>query len=298
MAMKSSESQQRRNFPTAEVDLGDVDRLIVDALQEDLVYGPDITSQATVPAGQRSTARIVSRQVGTIAGAFTVERVLRQVATGEFTVEGLGAEGTRVGPGDVVAHLEADTIDLLTAERTLLNLLTHLSGVATATAAWVDAVAGTGVKIRDSRKTLPGMRVLQKYAVRVGGGENHRLGLGDRALIKDNHVIAAGGVVEAFRSVRRAFPGKWCEVEVDTLEQFDALLPEQPDEIMLDNFEPWAVQVAVQRRDRIAPGVLLEASGGLSLDRAAEYARCGVDYLAVGALTHSAPVLDLGLDFD
>ncbi len=298
MAMKSCESQQRRNFPTAEIDPEDVDRLIADALREDLRYGPDITTQATVPAGQRSTARIVSRRAGTIAGAFTVEQVLRQVATGEFTVGELVAEGTRVGPGDVVAHIEADTIDLLTAERTLLNLLTHLSGVATATAAWVEAVAGTGVKIRDSRKTLPGLRVLQKYAVRVGGGENHRLGLGDRALIKDNHVIAAGGVVEAFRSVRRAFPDKWCEVEVDTLEQFDALLPEQPDEIMLDNFEPWAVQVAVQRRDRIAPGVLLEASGGLGLDRATEYARCGVDYLAVGALTHSAPVLDLGLDFE
>ncbi len=296
--MSSPGSPAHRSFPTAEVDREDVNRLVAAALHEDLTHGPDVTTQATVPAGHRSTARIVARRPGTIAGLFIVERVLAQVATGGFSVEEVAPDGTRVAAGGVVARIEAGTRDLLTAERTLLNLVTHLSGVATATAAWVDAVEGTGVQIRDSRKTLPGLRMLQKYAVRVGGGVNHRLGLGDRALIKDNHVIAAGGVVAAFRSVRAAFPDKWCEVEVDTFEQLEALLPEKPDEILLDNFELWAVQTAVQRRDAVAPDVLLEASGGLTLDVAADYARCGVDFLAVGSLTHSAPALDLGLDFD
>lgn len=286
------------HFPTADVDPEDVDRLIAQALDEDLTYGPDITSRATVPAEHRSSARIVSRRPGTIAGLFVVDRVLRQVATSDFRVEEVAPDGTRVGPGDVVAHIEAGTRDLLTAERTLLNLLTHLSGVASATAQWVDAVEGTGARIRDSRKTLPGLRLLQKYAVTVGGGVNHRLGLGDRALIKDNHVIAAGGVLAAFRAVREQFPDKWCEIEVDTLEQLDQLLPEKPDEILLDNFEPWMVQVAVQRRDAVSPDTLLEASGGLTLDVAADFARTGVDFLAVGSLTHSAPALDLGLDFD
>lgn len=286
------------HFPPADVDPEDVDRLIAQALDEDLTYGPDITSRATVPAEHRSSARIVSRRPGTIAGLFVVDRVLRQVATSDFRVEEVAPDGTRVGPGDVVARIEAGTRDLLTAERTLLNLLTHLSGIASATAQWVDAVEGTGARIRDSRKTLPGLRLLQKYAVTVGGGVNHRLGLGDRALIKDNHVIAAGGVLTAFRAVREQFPDKWCEVEVDTLEQLDQLLPEKPDEILLDNFEPWMVQVAVQRRDAVSPDTLLEASGGLTLDVAADYARTGVDFLAVGSLTHSAPALDLGLDFD
>ena len=284
-------------FPTVEIDPEAVDRLIATALDEDLTYGPDITSRATVPSGHRSEARIVSRQSGTIAGLFVVDRVLRQVATSEFRVEEVTPDGTRVGPGDVVARIEAGTRDLLTAERTLLNLLTHLSGIASATARWVDAVEGTGAQIRDSRKTLPGLRLLQKYAVTTGGGVNHRLGLGDRALIKDNHVVAAGGVLPAFLAVREQFPDKWCEIEVDTLEQLDELLPEQPDEILLDNFEPWMVQMAVQRRDAVSPGTLLEASGGLTLDVAADYARTGVDYLAVGSLTHSAPALDLGLDF-
>ncbi|MDO5668872.1 MAG: carboxylating nicotinate-nucleotide diphosphorylase [Corynebacterium sp.] len=286
------------DFPTVDLDPEDVDRLIAQALDEDLTYGPDITSRATVPAGHRSSARIVPRQPGTIAGLFVVDRVLRQVATMDFRVEELVSDGDRVHPGDTVARIEAGTRDLLTAERTLLNLLTHLSGIASATAQWVDAVDGTAARIRDSRKTLPGLRQLQKYAVTVGGGLNHRLGLGDRALIKDNHVIAAGGVLNAFRAVREHFPDKWCEIEVDTLEQLDLLLPEHPDEILLDNFEPWMVQVAVQRRDKISPDTLLEASGGLTLDGAADYARTGVDYLAVGSLTHSAPALDLGLDFD
>ena len=202
-----------------------------------------------------------------------------------------------MAPGDVVLEVEALTRPILTAERTMLNLLCHLSGIATATAAWVDAVAGTRCVVRDSRKTLPGLRLLQKYAVRAGGGENHRLGLGDAALIKDNHVVAAGSVVAALRAVRDAAPDLPCEVEVDTLEQLDEVLAEGADLVLLDNFPLWQTQMAVQRRDRIAPATRLESSGGLSLEQAADYAATGVDYLAVGALTHSVTVLDLGLDF-
>jgi nicotinate-nucleotide pyrophosphorylase (carboxylating) len=181
----------------------------------------------------------------------------------------------------------------------MLNLVCHLSGIATTTAAWVAAVEGTNAKIRDTRKTLPGLRVLQKYAVRVGGGVNHRMGLGDATLIKDNHVAAAGGVLEALRAVRAAAPDLPCEVEVDSLEQLDAVLGENLGErplILLDNFPVWQTQIAVQRRDSRSPDTQLESSGGLWLDTAAEYAGTGVDFLAVGALTHSVRVLDVGLD--
>src|SRR5581483_3850266 len=184
----------------------------------------------------------------------------------------------------------------LTAERTMLNLICHLSGIASTTAHWVAAAHGTKAKVRDTRKTLPGLRVLQKYSVRVGGGVNHRLGLGDAALIKDNHVVAAGSVVDALRAVRDAAPDLPCEVEVDSLEQLDEVLAEKPELVLLDNFPVWQTQIAVQRRDARAPTVLLESSGGLSLETAATYAGTGVDYLAVGALTHSVRVLDIGLD--
>jgi nicotinate-nucleotide pyrophosphorylase (carboxylating) len=178
----------------------------------------------------------------------------------------------------------------------MLNLVSHLCGIATATAAWVDAVDGTSARIRDTRKTLPGLRALQKYAVRVGGGVNHRMGLGDAALIKDNHVAAAGSVIAALRAVRSLAPDLPCEVEVDTLEQLDEVLGEDVELILLDNFPVWETQIAVQRRDARAPGILLESSGGLSLASAAQYAGTGVNYLAVGALTHSVRVLDVGLD--
>ena len=205
-------------------------------------------------------------------------------------------DGTRLQAGQALLRLEARTGGLLTAERTLLNLVCHLSGIATATAAWVDATEGTNARIRDTRKTLPGLRALQKYAVRVGGGVNHRMGLGDAALIKDNHVAAAGSVVAALRAVRAAAPDLPCEVEVDTLEQLDEVLGEDVQLVLLDNFPVWQTQIAVQRRDATAPGVQLESSGGLSLETAAQYAGTGVDYLAVGALTHSVRVLDIGLD--
>jgi nicotinate-nucleotide pyrophosphorylase (carboxylating) len=175
-----------------------------------------------------------------------------------------------------------------------LNLLCHLSGVATLTSRWVEAVAGTGAAIRDTRKTSPGLRALEKYAVRCGGGVNHRMGLWDAALVKDNHVAAAGGVAAAFRAVRERFPGLPIEVECDTLTQVDEVLEAGADLILLDNMPPATMREAVAKaRPR---GVRLEASGGLSLDNAREVAETGVDFLAVGALTHSAPVLDLGLD--
>jgi nicotinate-nucleotide pyrophosphorylase (carboxylating) len=266
-------------------------------LEEDLRYGPDVTTAATVPFGAVATASMVSREPGVIAGLDVALLVLDEVlGVDGYQVLRRVVDGTRLQPGQPLLTVQAPTRGLLTAERTMLNLVCHLSGIATVTAAWVDAVAGTKARIRDTRKTLPGLRALQKYAVRVGGGVNHRLGLGDAALIKDNHVAAAGSVLEALRAVRDAAPDLPCEVEVDSLEQLDEVLAEKPELVLLDNFPVWQTQIAVQRRDARAPTVLLESSGGLSLETAATYAATGVDYLAVGALTHSVRALDIGLD--
>jgi len=279
------------------LDREEIRTLIRTALDEDLRYGPDITTAATVPEQAVVKAAMASRQPGTVAGIDVGLLVLDEViGAGNYEVTDRVPDGTRVAPGDAVLSVLAPTRGLLTAERTMLNLVTHLSGIATATAAWVDAVSGTECRIRDSRKTLPGLRSLQKYAVRAGGGVNHRMGLGDAALIKDNHVVAAGSVVAALQSVRALAPDITCEVEVDTLEQLDAVLEHDVELVLLDNFPLWATQAAVQRRNSRAPRTKLESSGGLSLDLAAEYAATGVDYLAVGALTHSVRVLDLGLD--
>ena len=267
------------------------------ALDEDLRYGPDVTTAATVPDDATTEAAVVAREAGVAAGVDVALMVLDEVLGPDgYRVLDRVADGTRLQPGQALLRVEAPARGLLTAERTLLNLVCHLSGIATATAAWVDAVKGTKARIRDTRKTLPGLRALQKYAVRVGGGVNHRMGLGDAALIKDNHVAAAGSVVAALRAVRAAAPGLPCEVEVDTLEQLDEVLSEDVPLILLDNFPVWQTQIAVQRRDARAPAALLESSGGLCLDTAAQYAGTGVDYLAVGALTHSVRVLDIGLD--
>ncbi|MCV7179867.1 carboxylating nicotinate-nucleotide diphosphorylase [Mycolicibacterium sphagni] len=266
-------------------------------LDEDLRYGPDVTTLATVPAGATTVASLVSREPGVAAGIDVALLVLDEILGEDgYRVVDRVDDGTRLEAGTALLRIEGSTRGLLTAERTLLNLVCHLSGIATATAAWVDAVEGTKAKIRDTRKTLPGLRALQKYAVRVGGGVNHRMGLGDAALIKDNHVAAAGSVVAALRAVRATAPDLPCEVEVDTLEQLDEVLAEDVQLILLDNFPVWQTQIAVQRRDANAPGALLESSGGLSLESAAEYAGTGVDYLSVGALTHSVKVFDVGLD--
>ena len=267
-------------------------------LDEDLRYGPDVTTNATVSESDSTTAALVTREPGVAAGVDFGLQVLDQVLGPDgYRVLDRVEDGARLEAGQSLLRLDARTRGLLTAERTMLNLVCHLSGIATATRAWVDAVEGTNAKIRDTRKTLPGLRALQKYAVRVGGGVNHRMGLGDGALIKDNHVAAAGSVVAALRAVRAAAPAIPCEVEVDTLEQLDEVIAEDVELILLDNFPVWQTQIAVQRRDARAPRTRLESSGGLSLSTAAEYAGTGVDYLAVGALTHSVRVLDIGLDF-
>jgi nicotinate-nucleotide pyrophosphorylase (carboxylating) len=281
----------------SECELVEARATISRALAEDLRYGPDVTTLATVPDGAATTASLITREPGVIAGVDFALLVLDEVlGAGGYRVLDRVEDGARLQPGAPALTVEAQTLGLLTAERTLLNLVCHLSGIATATAAWVDAVHGTKAKIRDTRKTLPGLRILQKYAVRVGGGVNHRLGLGDAALIKDNHVAAAGSVVAALRAVRAAAPELPCEVEVDSLEQLDEILDERAELVLLDNFPVWQTQIAVQRRDARAPETKLESSGGLSLETAADYAGTGVDYLAVGALTHSVRVLDIGLD--
>lgn len=278
-------------------ELTDARALIGRALEEDLRYGPDVTTLATVAADATTTASVVAREPGVIAGGELALIVFDEVLGPDgYRVTHQVPDGTRLEADGAALTVEGPTRGLLTAERTMLNLLCHLSGIATATAAWVDAVAGTPAQIRDTRKTLPGLRSLQKYAVRVGGGVNHRLGLGDAALIKDNHVAAAGSVVAALRQVRAVAPDLPCEVEVDSLEQLDDVLAEGVELVLLDNFPVWQTQIAVQRRAARSPETKLESSGGLSLETAAEYAGTGVDYLAVGALTHSVRVLDLGLD--
>lgn len=267
------------------------------ALDEDLEYGPDATSVATVPEDAQTTAHLVARRPGVIAGLAAVTTVLDELAPQSARVEFALRDGDVVAPGDTVATITGSTRLILLAERTMLNLVCHLSGIATATAQWVQACQGHPAQIRDSRKTLPGLRRLQKYAVRAGGGTNHRMGLGDAILIKDNHVAAAGGVGPALAAAREQFPELPCEVEVDSLDQLDEMLAAQVDLVLLDNFPVWQTQIAVQRRRAASPATLLESSGGLSLDVAADYAATGVDFLAVGALTHSVRALDMGLDF-
>lgn len=269
----------------------DVDALIKTALAEDLADGPDVTSVATIPADQHSELDFAARQPGVVAGLEVAKRVFEIVGPIEVTLR--AQDGDRVETGDILLTAVGPTRDLLTAERTALNLLTHLSGVATATAAWVELMGPDGPRVRDTRKTLPGMRALQKYAVRCGGGVNHRMSLSDAALVKDNHVVAAGGVAEAFNAVRQAFPGIPVEVEVDSLEQLEQVLDAGADLVLLDNFTPDQMREAVAMT---AGRAKLEASGGLTLDNAADVADTGVDYVAVGALTHSVKVMDIGAD--
>jgi len=270
-----------------------VSSLITMALDEDLDGGVDVTTVATVPVDQRATLDLVARGAGVSAGAPVAAAVFAEVCGSDAAITIVTPDGTRVEPGTVIMSVTGSTHELLRAERPALNLLGHLSGIATATRMWVDAIEGTGARIRDTRKTTPGMRRLEKYAVRCGGGVNHRMSLSDAALVKDNHVVAAGGVAEAFDLVRTQFPGLDVEVEVDSLDQLDEVLAAGADLVLLDNFTPERMREAVRRTSGRAR---LEASGGLSLDVAAEVASTGVDYLAVGALTHSAPVLDIGAD--
>jgi nicotinate-nucleotide pyrophosphorylase (carboxylating) len=305
-------------------------RAVRTALDEDFRYGPDVTSAATV-AGRTVTADVVAREAGVLAGVPVALAVLDLIAGylggsdagGELTAGGgrrvaatvLMADGERIGVGDAVLRVSGSAPAVLGAERTMLNFLTHLSGIATATRAWADAISGTEAVVRDTRKTTPGLRALEKYAVRCGGGRNHRMGLGDAALIKDNHVAAAGGVAEAVTAVRSAAArsaagagaasvagaagaggGFVVEVECDSLAQVREALAAGARFLLLDNMDAGSLRAAVAVA-RAYDDVWLEASGGLRLANAREVAETGVDYLSVGALTHSSRALDLGLDF-
>ncbi len=268
----------------AGLDAGLVLELVTRTVEEDLAGGVDVTSVATVPVGLEGVAAFVPRVEGVVAGS----------AVAMACVDVVGPVGWSVVRGDGPVAAGESVLEATGSVRSALNLLCHLSGVATLTATWVAAVVGTGATIRDTRKTTPSMRFLEKYAVRVGGGRNHRMGLSDAALVKDNHVVAAGGVTQAFVQVREAFPGLAVEVECDTVEQVEQVVAAGADLVLLDNMPLDELRAAVAICAR--KGVLTEASGGLSLDRAHAVALTGVDHLSVGALTHSAPVLDLGLD--
>jgi nicotinate-nucleotide pyrophosphorylase (carboxylating) len=266
------------------------------ALEEDLPdhRQDDPTSSSTIPLDSRAEAVFAAREPGVVAG-LAVAAVAFSMVGADATVTGRLPDGTRVAKGDVVMRVEGLTQRMLVAERTALNLACHLSGVATATARWVEALAGSPTRVLDTRKTLPGLRALQKYAVRCGGGVNHRTSLQDMAMVKDNHVIAAGGVLPALEAIRGRHPGLPVEVEVTTLDQLDDLLalPEPPERVLLDNMTDELMTEAVRRT---AGRVPLEASGGITLERAARIGATGVDFVSVGALTHSVVVFDIGMD--
>jgi nicotinate-nucleotide pyrophosphorylase (carboxylating) len=269
-----------------------IDRdLIKRALAEDLQGGQDVTSVATIAASAVSTADFVARKSGVLAGIEMVKATLEEVGLTDISVVKL--DGSVVSAGDILLTVTGNTRAILLAERTALNFVGHLSGIASETATWVAAVAGSKCLVRDTRKTTPGYRQLEKYAVRMGGGTNHRMSLSDAALIKDNHIAAAGGVAPAFSAVRNAFPDAPIEIEVDTLDQLREVLPLHPDLVLLDNMSP---ELCAQAVAIVAGATKLEASGGITIDNARAYADSGVDFIAIGALTHSASVLDIGLD--
>ena len=265
--------------------------LVRRALAEDLAGGTDITSVATVSGDEKVVADFTARKSGVLAGVDMAIATLQEVGLSDITQ--LLKDGDRIEAGSIILSVRGDTRAILLAERTALNFLGHLGGIATLTDQWVAAVAGTKTLIRDTRKTTPGLRLLEKAAVVAGGGSNHRLSLSDAALIKDNHIATAGGVVAAFTKVRSAFPDALIEMEVDSLDQLEEVASQSPDLVLLDNMSPDQCKRAVEF---VAGRFKLEASGGISLENARAYAESGVDYLAIGALTHSAPVLDIGLD--
>lgn len=289
----------RTRLSAARLDPDSIAAFVRAALAEDLAGGIDVTSAATVSADHRCAGVFAARKPGRLAGLPVAAAVVETACGADrVTFDYLASDGQRVEPGTPVARVTAPTRTLLTAERTALNLLCHMSGVATLTARWSEALAGTAARVRDTRKTLPGLRAFQKYAVRCGGGVSYRMSLCDAALVKDNHVAAAGGVAAAFSAVRALDRGISVEVEVDSLAALREAILAGADEILLDNFDTPSLREAVAIRDSTARHVRLEASGGLTLDVAAEVAATGVDFVAVGELTHSARVLDIGLDFE
>lgn len=273
--------------------------LIQMALREDLAERGDLTCQALIDPAERASVSVVARQPGVLAGEPVGQLVMRKVDPAiEWSAK--SHDGDRLEQGTIVAEITGPLFQLLVAERTMLNFLTHLSGIATLTRKFVDAVAGTKAKILDTRKTLPGWRPLQKYAVRCGGGTNHRMGLYDGVLIKDNHLAAwteSQSIAAAVDAAQKRWPNVPIEVEVDSLEQFADALSGSPAIVLLDNMSPAMMAKAVELRNRQAPGVQLEASGGVTLERVAGIAKTGVDRISIGALTHSAPALDLALDW-
>jgi nicotinate-nucleotide pyrophosphorylase (carboxylating) len=287
----------RRRLIDGGLDPDAVAAIVRMAVTEDLMGGIDVTSVATVPPAQRSVAVFASRGAGVVAGLAVAGAAIDAVCGDDASdVEYVVADGERVSPGDEIARVTAPTRGLLTAERTALNLLCHLSGVATLTRRWADALDGTRCVVRDTRKTTPGLRALEKYAVRCGGGANHRMALSDAALVKDNHVLAAGGVAEAFAAVRALEASLPVEIEVDSLDGLRVAIEAGADAVLLDNFELDEMREAVAIRDASGRSVVLEASGGLTLEVARQVGQTGVDHVAVGELTHSAKVLDIGLD--
>lgn len=289
----------RASLEAAGLEAEDVERVVRQALAEDVGgAGEDLTSVATIPAGSRSIGDFVARGDGVIAGLPVLAATLELGIGDEVEYELLARDGDPVARGAVVATVVASTRALLQTERVALNLLCRLSGIATATHAWVEALAGTGARVRDTRKTTPGLRLLEKYAVRCGGGVNHRVGLHDAVLVKDNHVLAAGGVGAALDAVHAHLGDRRVVVqtEIDRLDQLDEALDHGATQILLDNMSLADTRAAVARTRARAPGVLLEASGGLTLERAREVGATGVDLIAVGAITHSAGILDIALD--
>ena len=276
------------------LDPEEVARVVYTALGEDLGDPPrDVTSEATIPAGQVDTAELVARADGVVAGLPVAEAVFAATSGGTARFETRVAEGDRVRRGDVLAVVTGPTRALLTAERTALNLLCRMSGVATHTRKWADALAGTKATVLDTRKTTPGLRHLEKYAVRAGGGTNKRMGLYDVAMIKDNHKLAAGGITAAYRLVRSAFPDVPVQVEVTTLAEAEEAVEAGATFLLCDNMTPALLrEVVVAVGDRAE----LEATGNLTLATVEAYAATGVDYLSVGGLTHSSPILDIAMD--
>lgn len=285
-------NQLRDNLKLIGLSPNHIFQQVKDAIAEDLAGGDDITSVATIPDSQVSTADFISKSDGVVSGLHVAAAVLEYCGVNNYEV--LVDEGMQVKSGKVLITAQGNTKKLLLAERTALNFLSHLSGISTLTNRWVTQIAGTKCKIRDTRKTTPGLRQLEKFAVKMGGGENHRLSLSHSVLLKDNHIIAAGSITKAFNLIKEKYPTKELEIEVDNLDQLSEVILLQPNLVLLDNMSVDECQKAVE----IVKGKFqLEASGGLTLENAKAYAQTGVDFLAVGALTHSAPAFDIGLDF-
>lgn len=285
-------NQLRDNLKLMGLSPNHIFQQVKDAITEDLAGGEDVTSNATISDSQVSTADFISKADGVVSGLHVVAAVLEYCGVNNYEV--LVDEGMQVKSGKVLITAQGNTKKLLLAERTALNFLSHLSGISTLTNKWVRQTAGTKCRIRDTRKTTPGLRQLEKFAVKMGGGENHRLSLSHSVLLKDNHIVAAGSITKAFKLIKEKYPTKELEIEVDNLDQLSEVILLQPNLVLLDNMSVDECQKAVE----VVKGKFqLEASGGLTLENAKAYAQTGVDYLAVGALTHSAPAFDIGLDF-